>query len=123
MRHAAAISLSAPRGRRRQAEAAAEAAVEIGQVVEAATEGDEVASRIVQHEATELACTAASAVKNNGLQAIGIPLALAGGVMLGSETYRNFFLAALQHNGVQPGATQLVPDPAIGAVVLARRLG
>ena len=92
-------------------------------VLEAATEGDEVASRIVQHEATELACTAASAVKNNGLQAIGIPLALAGGVMLGSETYRNFFLAALQHNGVQPGATQLVPDPAIGAVVLARRLG
>ncbi len=92
-------------------------------VLEAATEGDEVASRIVQHEATELACTAASAVKNNGLSPTAIPLALAGGVMLGSETYRNFFLAALQHNGVPPGATQLVPDPAIGAVVLARRLG
>ena len=92
-------------------------------VLEAAAEGDEVASCIVRHEATELACTAASAVKNNGLQATGIPLALAGGVMLGSETYRNFFLAALRHNGVQPGAIQLVPDPAIGAVVLARRLG
>ena len=92
-------------------------------VLEAAAEGDEVASRIVRHEATELACTATSAVKNNGLQANGIPLALAGGVMLGSETYRNFFLAALRHNGVQPGAIQLVPDPAIGAVVLARRLG
>ena len=48
--------------------------------------------------------------------------ALAGGVLLGSETYRAAFLGGLRDAGVEPGPVQLVSDPADGAVVLARRL-
>lgn len=91
-------------------------------VLQAAAEGDAVAVEIVRREATALAQTAAGAVRNNGLALDGIPLALAGGVLLGSEAYRGFFLAALREAGITPGPTKLVPDPALGAVVLARRL-
>ncbi len=91
-------------------------------VLDAAAEGDLVATRIVRSEAAELARTAAGAVHNNGLSEKGLPVALAGGVLLGSETYRAAFLAGLRDAGVEPGPVQLVPDPADGAVVLARRL-
>ena len=45
---------------------------------------------------------------------IGIPLALAGGVFLNSETYRRRFIESLHTLGITPGPTQLVPDPAQG---------
>jgi N-acetylglucosamine kinase-like BadF-type ATPase len=91
-------------------------------VLDAAAEGDLVATRIVRSQAAELAGTAAGAVHNNGLDVKGLPVALAGGVLLGSETYRVEFLAGLRNAGIEPGPVQLVPDPATGAVVLARKL-
>jgi N-acetylglucosamine kinase-like BadF-type ATPase len=90
-------------------------------VLDAAAEGDAVAVDVVRKEATELARTAATAVKANGLPTTALPLALAGGVLLGSGAYRGFFLDALRGAGVVPGETRLVPDPAVGAVVIARR--
>lgn len=91
-------------------------------VLSAAAAGDGVADKIVRHEAAELAKTAAAAVRNIGLPETGIPVALAGGVLLGSAVYRAIFLSALREVGVTPGPVQIVPDPAIGAVVLAQRM-
>ena len=90
-------------------------------VLDTAAEGDAVAVEVVRREAAELARTAAAAVRNTGLPTDALPMALAGGVLLGSEAYRGFFLGALRDAGVVPGDVKLVPDPAVGAVVLARR--
>lgn len=92
-------------------------------VLTAAAEGDAVAVEIIRQQASELAVTAAGAVRNNGLPTAGLPVALAGGVLLGSEAYRGFFLAGLRERGVEPGPVKLVSEPAAGAVVLARKLG
>ena len=90
-------------------------------VLDAAAEGDAVALKIVTEQSAEIARTAAGAVKNHGMPVGGIPVALAGGVLLHSETYRRSFLEELRQLGVEPGPVQLVPDPAVGAVVLARQ--
>ncbi len=88
-------------------------------VLEAAESGDAVAGGIVRAEATELAHTAAAAVRNLGLPAT-LPVALAGGLLVGSAAYRAAFLAALTADGVTPAPATLVRDPACGAVILAR---
>jgi N-acetylglucosamine kinase-like BadF-type ATPase len=89
-------------------------------VLDAADSGDEVAGRIVRREASELAITAAAAVRNHGLPTV-LPLALTGGVVLRSEPYRAAFLGGLREQGVTPDPIGLVSDPGLGAVVLARR--
>jgi N-acetylglucosamine kinase-like BadF-type ATPase len=89
-------------------------------VLDAAAEGDGVALAVVDHQAKELAATAAGAVRNHGMAAAGVPVALAGGVFLNSETYRTIFLGELARLGVIVGPVTLVPDPAAGAVRLAR---
>ena len=65
-------------------------------------ETDAVAGEIVRHEARELAKTAAGAVRANGLPVVGLPVALAGGVLTNSELYRGHFLAGLREAGVEP---------------------
>jgi N-acetylglucosamine kinase-like BadF-type ATPase len=90
-------------------------------VLEAAAGGDPVARRIVDEEAVELARTAVGAVKRAGLPADGVPVALTGGLLLRSELFRTLFLAALRRR-LTPGPVQLVEDPALGAVVRARKL-
>lgn len=87
-------------------------------VLQAAAERDLVAVDIVRREATELARTAAGAAANNGL-AGAVPLALAGGVLLGSAAYRGFFLEALAAAGVTGDPVTAVPEPAVGAVKLS----
>ncbi|MFO0848667.1 MAG: N-acetylmuramic acid 6-phosphate etherase [Gemmataceae bacterium] len=91
-------------------------------VLTAAAEGDAVAVEVIRQQASELAVTAAGAVRNYGLPTAGLPVALAGGVLLGSEAYRDFFLTGLRERGVEPGPVKLVSEPAAGAVVLARKL-
>ena len=91
-------------------------------VFDAASAGDEVALRVLQHQADELARTAAAAVRNSNLPAANLPVALAGGVLLKSDAYRARFLESLAGFGVTPGDVGLVDEPAVGAVVLARRL-
>lgn len=91
-------------------------------VLHAAESGDAVARSVVHQQAEELARTAAAAVTNNDLPTRGLPIALAGGVFLGSELYRSTFLTAMQHLQIEPGTVQVVSEPALGAVVLARRL-
>jgi N-acetylglucosamine kinase-like BadF-type ATPase len=91
-------------------------------VFEAAAAGDGLASRVIARQAEELARTAAAAVAANGLPQLGLPVALAGGVLLKNPVYRDRFLDGLGRLGITPGPVKLVDDPAIGAVVQARRL-
>lgn len=90
-------------------------------VLAAAAEGDAVARGIVEQHAADLAQTAAGAVNNNGLPRTGLPVALAGGLLLGSEIFQKAFLNALQAHGIEPGQIRHVNDPAVGAIVLAQR--
>lgn len=90
-------------------------------VLELAASGDAVAADIVNREARELALTAAGAVQANGLPEKGLPAALAGGVLTKSELYREHFLDGLREAGIEPASVTLVTEPAVGAVVLARR--
>jgi N-acetylglucosamine kinase-like BadF-type ATPase len=91
-------------------------------VLELAGSGDEVARQIFDSEITELARTIAAAVTNGGLPKDGVPLALTGGLVLHSAPFRERLLASLPSCGVTPGPVGLVDDPALGAVVLARKL-
>ena len=90
-------------------------------VLELAT-ADDAAQSIFETETLELARTAAGAVANGGLPRDGLPVALTGGLVLRSEAFRERFLANLRTCGVNPGPVGLVEDPALGAVVMARKL-
>lgn len=91
-------------------------------VVETAQAGDDVAHKLVVHQVTELARTANAAVEGNNLPKLGLPVAVAGGLIVGSEFYRGLFVEALRGFGVHPGAVTPVEVPALGAVALARKL-
>lgn len=91
-------------------------------VMELAIDGDEKANEIFESESMELARTAAGAVFNSGLQPEGVPVALTGGLVLRNELFRERFLSNLCLRGVIPGPVGLVEDPAVGAIVLARKM-
>lgn len=91
-------------------------------VVAAAEAGDPVAHKLVVGEVTELARTAVAAADRNRLSRLGVPVALAGGLVLQNEFYRRLFLEALTGFGLHPGTVGLVDEPAVGAVVMARKL-
>jgi len=91
-------------------------------VVECAEAGDAVAHKLVVKQVTELARTAFTAVESNGLPKLGLPVAVAGGLIVRSEFYRGLFVEALRGFGLHPGAVTPVADPAIGAVAIARKL-
>jgi N-acetylmuramic acid 6-phosphate etherase len=81
-------------------------------------EKDEIAGAIVEQQARELA-RAGQAVLHQLRWEGPVPLALAGGLLLGSEMYRQRALQALTTFGVEPGPIALVEEPAQGAVWLA----
>jgi N-acetylmuramic acid 6-phosphate etherase len=83
-------------------------------MVEAA-EGDTVAAEIVEHGARELGL-AAAAVARQLQWTLPIPLALAGGLLLGSPPYRQKVLNALEALGVRHNAVALIEEPAQGAL-------
>lgn len=83
---------------------------------------DDTARAIFENETLELARTAAGAVASGGLPKDGVPIALAGGLVLRNASYRERFLSNLPTCGVTPGPVGLVEDPASGAVVMARKL-
>ena len=91
-------------------------------VIELATAGDDTARTIFETETMELAKTIAGAIANGGLPRDGVPVAFAGGLALHSAPYRERLLANLRECGITSGPVGLVDDPAVGAVVLARKL-
>jgi N-acetylmuramic acid 6-phosphate etherase len=88
-------------------------------VLRAADEGDAVAEGIVNGAAGELAETAVAAARKLGLGRQTVPLALAGGLLLGSSKYRQRVLEALAARGLHAGPVALVREPAEGALRLA----
>jgi N-acetylglucosamine kinase-like BadF-type ATPase len=91
-------------------------------VVATAQAGDDVAHKLMVHQVTELARTAVAAADANGLPRLGLPIAVAGGLIVGSEFYRDLFVEALRGFGLHAGSVQSVEDPAIGAIIMARKL-
>jgi N-acetylmuramic acid 6-phosphate etherase len=89
-------------------------------VVEAA-EGDAVAAGIVEEGARELSAAGAVVVRQLGWES-PVPVALAGGLLLGSEGYRERVLRSLRSLGVQAEPVTRVEEPARGAVKLALAL-
>jgi hypothetical protein len=91
-------------------------------VLDLAAAGDEAAHQILESETMDLARTVAGAISNGGLPTEGVPIALTGGLVLHNAPFRERLLANLPACGVMPGPVGLVDDPALGAVVLARKL-
>jgi N-acetylglucosamine kinase-like BadF-type ATPase len=91
-------------------------------VLQLAVERDPVAEELVQAEARELGRTAVGAVRNAGLPSDGVPVALTGGLLLHSALFRGLFLDGLRTLGVTPHPVGLVENPAVGAIVMARKL-
>ncbi|MCZ2342300.1 MAG: N-acetylmuramic acid 6-phosphate etherase [Bacteroidales bacterium] len=90
-------------------------------VLAVADEGDAVAEDIVRNAAVELAAAAAAAARPLGFGS-PIPVALAGGLLVSSNSFRTRFLEALTHRGLQPDPVAVVAEPAEGAVRLALQL-
>jgi N-acetylmuramic acid 6-phosphate etherase len=86
-------------------------------VVEMA-EDDVVAGQIVEAGARELALAGEAVARRLGWDG-PVPVALSGGLLLGSEGYRERVLGALRMLGIQPEPVQLVEEPARGAIRLA----
>ena len=91
-------------------------------MLELAEAGDAAAKAIFESETLELARTVAAAVIKADLPRVGVPVALTGGLVLHSSFFRERLLARLLECGVTLGPVGLVDDPALGAVVLARKL-
>lgn len=90
-------------------------------VLETADEGDAVAETIAAQAARELAQTTAAAARRLAIDR-PLPLALSGGVLLASESYRRRLLAEIESLGVKLGPVACVADPAEGALRMALRL-
>jgi N-acetylmuramic acid 6-phosphate etherase len=89
-------------------------------VIDAADVGDQVAAAIVQEGTEQLALAAATIARQLALPS-PLPLALAGGLLLASKSYRERLLKALRALEITTGKVELVPEPAHGAVRLALR--
>jgi N-acetylmuramic acid 6-phosphate etherase len=88
-------------------------------VLNAAASGDAVAGEIVRSSAEELARTAVAAVRRLALDHNPIPIALTGGVILSTTTYREQVLQSMRAHGLQTDPVTLVTEPAEGALRLA----
>lgn len=91
-------------------------------VLEQAERGDAVALELVQDAADNLArgVKAVSRALKFGRETF--PLALTGGLLLGAEFYRNKLLDALRLNECVCAPVELVREPVLGAVRLAKEL-
>jgi N-acetylglucosamine kinase-like BadF-type ATPase len=88
-------------------------------VMQSAAEGDAAALGVVADGAAWLARNILRVIQALGLEPTGVPLALTGGTLLGSDLYRDQLLAALEGVGVRADPVALVKEPAVGAARLA----
>src|SRR5262249_11158112 len=84
-------------------------------VLEAAAE-DAVARCLVEEGAHDLAQTVAVVVEKLGLERTALPLALSGGVLLGSPFCRERGQLAMERDGLRGQPATLVQEPAEGAL-------
>jgi N-acetylglucosamine kinase-like BadF-type ATPase len=88
-------------------------------VVVSAADADATAERIVHTGAQELARAAEVVVNELRLMPSPVPFAIAGGLLLANEGYRQRVLKSIQEAGVSADPITLVPEPAEGAVKMA----
>jgi N-acetylglucosamine kinase-like BadF-type ATPase len=91
-------------------------------MLDAAEAGDPVAGRLVDAAACALADTVVTVAGALSLEENPFPLALAGGVILGHESYRRSVLDALAFVGLRANPVAFVVEPAEGALRLCTRL-
>jgi N-acetylmuramic acid 6-phosphate etherase len=88
-------------------------------ILQAASTGDPAAATIVDNAAGELAETVRAAAAKLFPSTRAVPLALSGGLFLGSSDYRTKVVDHLKRRGVSIDAVTVVTEPALGAVRLA----
>jgi N-acetylmuramic acid 6-phosphate etherase len=88
-------------------------------VVLAASEQDKIAATIVQQSAQELALAIVTVAGKLRWKDLAFPLAVAGGLLLASDSYRQSVLDAVQQAGFKPDPVTMVAEPAEGALRLA----
>jgi N-acetylglucosamine kinase-like BadF-type ATPase len=85
-------------------------------VLELAEAGDTVASGIVENAVGELAELTAAVGRQLEFGQPLVPIALSGGVFLGSKYYRQKFLAASEQSSIRGDPVTPVSEPAEGAI-------
>jgi N-acetylglucosamine kinase-like BadF-type ATPase len=88
-------------------------------VFETAKGGDSPSRAILDDAAEHLAAAVAAVARQ--LDLVRFPLALAGGVLLGSKTLQASVALRLGEQGLSPDPIETVPEPVAGAVLLAER--
>ncbi|HZQ05347.1 MAG TPA: BadF/BadG/BcrA/BcrD ATPase family protein [Anaerolineae bacterium] len=91
-------------------------------VVRTAETGDAVAERLVGEAAYALALAVRAVSRALELNASAFPLALTGGLLLGSLFLREKLIGELEREGGRASPIELVHEPIVGAVRLAREL-
>jgi len=89
-------------------------------VTQAAEEGDAQARGILDDAAGELAAMVAAVARRLGFSGGAFPLALTGGVLLGSQPLRMALDARLTSRGCRPASIACVREPVAGAVKMAQ---
>jgi len=89
-------------------------------VTQAADEGDAQAQGLVDEAASELAAMVAAVAQHLGFSHGTFPLALTGGVLLGSERLRRALEARLTSLACRPASVACVGEPVAGAVRMAQ---
>ncbi|GHO43351.1 BadF/BadG/BcrA/BcrD ATPase family protein [Ktedonospora formicarum] len=90
-------------------------------VIQAASEGDAIASTILKQAANELAMTVCAVVRKLNFAAQKLPLALSGGLLIHEHIYRELVLAQL-HQQFKALEVTLVNEPALSAAKAAIHL-
>jgi N-acetylmuramic acid 6-phosphate etherase len=90
-------------------------------VVQMADQGDAAAGRILNDAARELASMVGAIARKLGFSGEPFPLALAGGLLLGSQSIRDLVEAQLKSLALEVASIAHVWEPVAGAVKLAQR--
>ncbi len=91
-------------------------------VVRTAEAGDRVARGLVDDAAHALAAAVAAVSRTLKMNDAPFPLALTGGLLLGSPLLRERLIGELEREGYRASPINLVHEPILGAVRLAREL-
>jgi N-acetylmuramic acid 6-phosphate etherase len=93
----------------------------LAEVVTATADGgDTVAEQIIDKSARELTQMVAAVARKLDLPSGEFPLALAGGLLLGSQSLQAGLTTHLNALGLLPGALSEVPQPVVGALKMAQ---
>jgi len=88
-------------------------------IIQSADEGDAIAREILTRQVAELADCVTAAVNRLRMSREAVPLALAGGLMVKSASYRQRFIAQLSEATILADPLVVVAEPAEGALRLA----